>query len=302
MGHLTMAHGLRSNESTLDGYDGTPLFVRDWIPPHPGSAGGSIVLMHGLGEHSGRHAHVARFFTECGMAVRAYDHRGHGRSGGARGDVPDDEAILRDAKIVIDDFTHRLGGSSAPMLFGHSMGGLFAARFATGRLSPLKALLLSSPGLGLPLSAAQKILLKLMTKIAPGLGVNNGLPTKYLSHDPAVEAAYLKDPLVHSKISARLLNSMQAAVDFSQSHAGQLDIPVLLVFAGDDHLVDASGSERFAAGLAPGIGSVRRFDGFYHEIFNETGAAHVFEEVRRWLARLPAAMETAGSGAVPLAL
>jgi alpha-beta hydrolase superfamily lysophospholipase len=275
-------------ESTIKAQDGTPLFVADWMPETADTSTGGIVLMHGLGEHCGRYAHVARFFNERGLSVRTFDHRGHGRSGGARGDVPDNEAILRDAKIVIDDFAHRLGGGK-PMLFGHSMGGLFAARFATGRLSPVKALILSSPALGLPLSGFQQVLLKVLTSVAPGLGINNGLKTRYLSHDPAVEAAYVKDPLVHPKISARLLNSMRAAVDFAQSHAGELDVPVLLVFAGQDHLVDAGGSERFAARLAPGIGSVRRFDDFYHEIFNESGKAQVFDEVQRWLDRLPGA-------------
>jgi alpha-beta hydrolase superfamily lysophospholipase len=219
------------------------------------------------------------------LAVRAYDHRGHGRSGGPRGDVPGDETLLQDAKIVIDDFARLPGQSHPPLLLGHSMGGLFAARFATGRLSPLSGLILSSPALALPLSTAQKVLLKVLTAVAPGLGINNGLKTKYLSHDPAVPAAYNKDPLVHSKISARLLNSMRAAVDFSHSHAAALNIPTLLIFAGDDHLVDARGSEQFATRLAPVVGTVHRYQDFYHEIFNEVEAARVFADVQAWLAQ-----------------
>jgi alpha-beta hydrolase superfamily lysophospholipase len=82
--------------------------------------------MHGLGEHCGRYAHVARFFNEHGWSVRTYDHRGHGRSGGARGDVPDHEAVLRDAKIVVDDFAQRF--DAPPLLLGHSMGGLSPQR------------------------------------------------------------------------------------------------------------------------------------------------------------------------------
>ena len=278
-----------SRETILKAADGTPLFVTDWLIAPPEAAVGSIVLMHGLGEHSGRYGHVARFFNDCGLSVRAYDHRGHGRSGGARGDVPDDTAILQDAKIVIDDLTHRLARQDAapPLLFGHSMGGLFAARFATAHLSPLRGLILSSPALSIPISGVQKLLSNILASIAPGFSVPNGLQTKYLSHDPAVEAAHRTDPLVHPKISPRLLRSMLAAIDFAQKHAAALTIPTLLVVAGDDHLVDARGSDAFFKQLAPAIGTMIRYDDFYHEIFNEVESRRVFEDVRAWLTRLP---------------
>ena len=273
-------------ESNLKMADGTPLFVADWRPEPSQAVVGGVVLMHGLGEHGGRYPHVARFFNQRGLLVRTYDHRGHGRSGGARGDVPGQQTALQDAKIVIDDFARQLPErSGAPLLFGHSMGGLFAARFACGGLSPLQALILSSPALALPLSGVQKFLLKVLSAVAPGLGIYNGLKTQYLSHDPAVEMAYNKDPLVHPRISARLLNSMRAAVEFAQSHATALSIPTLLVYAGQDRLVDARGSEQFSAHFAPGVGTVHRYDDFYHEIFNEVNADRVFADVDTWLNR-----------------
>jgi alpha-beta hydrolase superfamily lysophospholipase len=140
--------------------DGIALFVRDWhlpssaLPPFSPQKPPGIVLMHGLSEHCGRYLHVARFFNELGFMVRTYDHRGHGKSGGAEGDVPDDEAILRDAHIVLSDFSRML--CAPPLLFGHSMGGLFAARFATARLAPISGLILSSPALALRLTPFQQ--------------------------------------------------------------------------------------------------------------------------------------------------
>src|SRR3989304_5501042 len=95
-------------EHSLSAADGTQLFVADWPIDSAAVAGEGIVLMHGLGEHCGRYAHVAQFFNDCGYSVRAYDHRGHGRSSGARGDVPDAETLLQDAKRVIDEFARSL--------------------------------------------------------------------------------------------------------------------------------------------------------------------------------------------------
>lgn len=266
--------------------DGTALHVVD-SPARvaPGADKCGVVLMHGLGEHCGRHAHVARFFNDNGWSVRRYDHRGHGRSGGPRGDMPDGAAILRDAKMVIDDFARQF--DTPPLLVGHSMGGLWAARFATGHLSPLCGLILSSPALAIPLSGPQKLLLKALGAIAPGLAVPSGLQTRYLSHDPAVETAFKKDPLTHGKIAPRLLNGMLDAVSYAQQHASILAIPTLMVVAGDDRLVDASGSDAFFAQLKPGIGTMHRYADYYHEVFNEVGAARVFDDIRNWLDAQP---------------
>ena len=269
----------RPRELLLSAADGTPLHVADW--PLGSAAGEGIVLMHGLGEHCGRYAHVARFFNDCGYSVRTYDHRGHGRSGGARGDVPDADALLRDAHIAIDDFAQNL--ATPPLLLGHSMGGLFAAYYATRAISPLGGLILSSPALGISLSGAQKLLLQILRALAPGLGIPNGLDSKYLSHRQEVVDAYDSDPLVHPKISARLLRAMLTAIENSQAQASTLGIKTLLVVAGDDHLVDASGSDAFHTKLAPGVGTMHRYPGYYHELFNETEAGRVFDDVRAWL-------------------
>jgi alpha-beta hydrolase superfamily lysophospholipase len=259
---------------------GTLLHVSDFVLPAAENRG-CIVLMHGLGEHSGRYRHLAHFFNELGLSVRCYDHRGHGRSGGERGDVINGDPMLQDAQIVIEHFGARF--SSRPFLFGHSMGGLFAARFALAGETPLRGLILSSPALAVRLSPLQRRLLQLMLALAPRLGVPNGLQPRYLSHDPAVVAAYQADPLVHGKISARLLRSMLGSIEFCQQHAATLTLPLLLQIAGEDHLVDAEGSRRFFAQLPAGRFTFKTYDGFYHEIFNEVDAALPLADLRTWL-------------------
>lgn len=262
--------------------DGTLLHVTDYLLP-AAQARGSVVLMHGLGEHSGRYRHVARFFNDCGLSARSYDHRGHGRSGGDRGDVINGDPMVQDAEIIIDDFSAQF--EQAPFLFGHSMGGLFAARFALAGLSPLRGLILSSPALAVSLSAFQVKMLKVMQVLAPAFGVPNGLSPSFISHDPSVVAAYKVDPLVHRRISARLLRSMLSSIDYCQAHAGSLTIPALLLVAGDDHLVDVEGSKRFFAQLPAGLGEMHVYDGMYHEVFNEVDAQRPFGDLQAWIER-----------------
>jgi alpha-beta hydrolase superfamily lysophospholipase len=265
--------------------DGTMLYVTDYLLP-ASQARGSVVLMHGLGEHSGRYRQLAGFFNECGLSVRCYDHRGHGRSQGARGDVINGDPILQDAQIILDDFSARF--PEPPFLFGHSMGGLFAARLALARLAPLRGLILSSPALRLDLAPWQARMLKVLHAIAPSLGLPNGLSASFLSHDPKVVAAYKADPLVHRKISARLLRSMLSSIDYCQAHAGSLEIPALLLVAGDDRLVNAEGSRRFFSRLPAGLAQMHVYDGMYHEIFNETDPERPLADLKAWLEQVAA--------------
>lgn len=270
--------------STRNAADGTALNVLDW-PLAKGNPHG-VVIFHGLGEHALRHARLARFFLEHGYAVRAFDWRGHGASGGPRGDVPHPTVMMEDAKPLIDEFTDHLG--APPLLFGHSMGGLFAARFACEKRSPLRGLMLSSPALSIPLSGLQHALLRALRRLAPGWGAPNGLQSRYLSHDPAIVAAYRRDPLVHGVISARLLDAMLDAIAICQEQASSLMLPVLLQVAGADRIVDARGSKRFFQQLAADIGTWHCYEDAYHEIFNEDMFRHAraLGDAQMWLKHL----------------
>jgi alpha-beta hydrolase superfamily lysophospholipase len=272
---------MQSQEHELKASDGTKIFVTDWRPEAGEPIRGGIVIMHGLGEHCGRYPHVARFLNDCGLTVRAYDHRGHGRSGGARGDVPNNDTLLQDAKVVVDDFAQQIG--STPYLLGHSMGGLMAARFAVENQSPLRGLIISSPALTVTLTTPQKILFNILKTIAPNVAIPNGLEQRFLSHDLSVVDAYAKDPLVHGKITAHLLDCMLVSIAIAHTKAASLTLPTLMVVAGDDHIVDASGSQTFFNLLPASVGTMHMYPQLYHEIFNEIDPKPVFDDIRNWL-------------------
>ena len=177
------------------------------------------------------------------------------------------------------------------ILLGHSLGGLVAGRFVSLQLRPVDALVMSSPALDPGLSAFQKVLVATLPAIAPNLRVNNGLDPRFLSHDPAVVAAYRADPLVHPKISARLARFIATAGPATVAAAAHWQVPTLLLYAGDDHLVNPAGSRAFAAvarasaQVQPGILSAQVFESLYHEIFNEApnAAAPVLAALKTWL-------------------
>ncbi len=268
--------------------DGTATFVREWAVPEGVARRGSLLLVHGLGEHSGRYGHVAERLTALGLEVGGYDLRGHGRSEGARGSIPHADALLDDLRFVFDDLERRgraAGDDAAPMLLGHSLGGTIAARATSGGWVAPRALVLSSPALALHVTRARGAVLKLARRAIPDRQLPNELPVAKLSHEPAEVEAYRTDALVHDRITPRMYGFLADAGAAVRRDAARLEAPTLLLVAGDDALVDARGSRELAAGLAPAIGTLHLYDGLYHEIFNERepDRTRVLGDLTAWL-------------------
>ena len=270
--------------------DGTATFVRDWAVPAGVPRRGSLVIVHGLGEHSGRYVHVAEALRALGLEVRGYDLRGHGRSGGPRGSIPYADAYLDDLRLVFDDLDRSgraAGDEAAPLLLGHSLGGAIAARATSaGRVRP-RALILSSPALALHVGRARGALLGLARRLIPDSPLPNSLPVEKLSHEPAVVAAYRADELVHDRITPRVYGFLADAGAAARRDGSRLDVPTLLLVAGDDAIVDASGSRELAARLAPGVGTIHVYDELFHETMNERepDRARVLGDLAAWIER-----------------
>jgi alpha-beta hydrolase superfamily lysophospholipase len=274
-------------ETTLTSDDGIRLHVREW--PHEVPRG-TVFLVHGLGEHIGRYEHVARHLNAWGWRVVGHDHRGHGRSDGPRGRIPAPDALQRDLAHVIDAMRTPRGGPR--LLLGHSLGGLVAARFVAEGLQAepqtwsrhVDALVLSSPALDPGMNGAQKALLAILGPLAPDLGVANGLKPAWISRDPAVVAAYVADPLVHDRVTPRLVRFVVDGGEFVRTLAPRWAVPTLLMWAGSDRCVAPRGSAAFAAAAPKDRVTAREFAPLFHEIFNEPEQAEVFDCLRAWLA------------------
>lgn len=272
-----------SSLSTFIAGDGTNLIVQEWPLPSNVARRGAVIIVHGLGEHAGRYNHVAAKLNEWGFSVRGHDQCGHGESEGLRGSLPTDSRLLDDLADMVDSTRAQLPQGMPLFLLGHSMGGLVVARFVSLNMRKVDGVILSSPALDAGMNAFQKFLVAVLPKIAPNLRVGNGLDPQYISHDPAVVIDYKADPLVHDRISARLARFIATAGPATLVHAPFWSVPTLLMYAGDDHLLNADGSRTFAAKAPKDIVTSVCFDAMYHEIFNEYDARPVFAQLKQWL-------------------
>lgn len=280
-----MTHPADFALTTFTASDGENLAAYRWPLAEGRPWRGTVLLVHGLGEHAGRYHHVAQRLNDWGFAVRAYDHYGHGRSAGPRGGLNHDMRLLDDLADMVESARAHTPKGLPLVLLGHSMGGLVAARFVAMRLGTVDALVLSSPALDPGLNAVQKLLLASLPRLAPNLRVGNGLDARYISHDPAVVAAYQNDPLCHDRISARLARFIADGGPATVARAAHWRVPTLLMWAGADRLVNPAGSRAFAAAAPDSVVQSRCFEGLYHELFNEQDAAPVFDVLQRWLDR-----------------
>lgn len=279
-----------SSSSFTSSHDQFSIFRQTWMPQEEPKR--VIVIQHGFGEHSGRYGNVLDAFVGTGTAFFALDSRGHGRTGGKRGHVDQFQMYVDDLADLIA-LSRQETGHAKVVLLGHSLGGVIAAQYAlqATHQESLQGLVLSSPGLMIKMDLA-KTLKKAMgmplARFFPEVTVDAGLELKFLSHDPAVIAAYQADPLVHGKISFQMASNLFNVGEAIFAKAHQLRIPVYVFHGVDDGIVDANGSKILFEKIESNHKELHLFPGLYHETMNEASPhkEEVLARLKDWVLAL----------------
>jgi acylglycerol lipase len=278
---------MKTFESAWEGRDGTKFSMKGW-EPESGAPKAAIAFIHGLGEHTGRYAHVGNALTGSGYALIGFDLRGHGKSGGARGHFPSLEAVLQDIRQFLQQLT-RLHPETPQFLYGHSLGGILVLSYVLQFSAGLKGVIATGAGLRTPLEE-QKVkiaMVNLLGSILPGLTLPSGLDANTISRDPDVVKKYVTDPLVHDRASLGFGKAALDAIKLCFSRASRFPLPLLIMHGTDDKLTYPNGSEDFARLAREGGADVtlKLWDGLYHEIHNEPEQTEVFRTMIDWLDR-----------------
>lgn len=270
----------RPEFGTAAAADGVSLFVRHWPAEAPRAV---LLVVHGLGEHGGRYAALARDLVGRGISVSAMDLRGHGRSGGPRAYARRFEVLVDDVERVRRQVAARSAGLPL-FLLGHSLGGLICIRHLQAHPQAFRGAVLSAPLLGVAVKAARwKVAASgVLSKVVPWLPISNEIRPEELSSDPAYVRSYREDPLVHSKITPRLYTELMAHVGRAVEDAGRLPRPLFFIAPTADTVVDARAVRRFVEGLSGDV-TYRRYEGFRHESLNERERERVVADVAEWM-------------------
>ncbi|HEC36098.1 MAG TPA: alpha/beta hydrolase [Anaerolineae bacterium] len=274
---------MEHNEETFQGAGGLELYCQCWRPE--GEPRAVLAIVHGFGEHSGRYMNVVNHLLGRGYAVHGFDHRGHGRSPGQRGYINEWSEFRDDVAAFL-----RMVGEHEPgrpiFLMGHSLGGLIVLEYALHHPEGLKGVIASGPVLAeVGIAPFLMTLSRILSRIWPRLSLDTGLDATAISRDPDVVKAYREDPLVHSKGTPRLGTEMTAAIKWTQTHAADFRLPLLILHGGADRLAPAEGSHIFFKNVTFADKERHEYEGGYHEPHNDTNRDQVLADLERWLER-----------------
>lgn len=234
---------------------------------------GWTIIVHGLGEHSGRYGHLIKMLNDEGIAVYVFDWPGHGKSDGRRG-----HAKVSDGLDIIDEISDELG--EKPIIFGHSLGGLTVLRYAETRPNKIKGVVASAPALAnrKGISKFSVGLAKFLGIILPPVTINNTIDRHTLSRNEKTVKNYIEDPLVHDRISLALARDLFVNIKRVNEEAGKITKPLLILNGTEDVLSPVEGARDFMKELKAGDKALREFEGAYHEIFEDPEWADEFHK------------------------
>ncbi len=282
------------------------MFYQCWTPISKGEKAGvpaaraTLVLTHGMGEHSESYVKSADSLAHLGWNICAWDLRGHGRSGGKRGHVDH----FTDYSDDLSQFLLHLqknGHLNQPFaLLGHSMGGLITLKYLLDEMRggasddpKPQACVLSSPLLDVALKVpvVKEYAAKILNHIWPSLTLGNEIQYTDLTRDPEWLKTYEKDPLRHDKISPALYEGMTVTMKDVRSHADKITLPLGIFAAGHDKIVSLPATRLLFEKLGSAHKELVIYDESYHEIFNDLDRESVFRDVTAFLNSVPS-MET----------
>ena len=272
---------MRHIESHFTTPDGANIYTQAWLPD--GAPQTIILIVHGLGDHSGRYGNYVEFFVPRGYALYSFDARGHGRSSGERGFIDRFDQYVEDIDRRAAEA--RSEWPAAPLfILGHSLGSLMALSYARWHPERLTGLIVTGTALqdALELPAWKRNLATVLSCVTPSLKMNNGVPLSGLSHDPAVAAAFKADPLTHTWGTPRLAAEAEVVRAQVRQSAATWRVPTLMLHGGADPICLAEGARQFAAETPPGLVEYYEYPGLYHEIHNEPEREQVFRDIEAW--------------------
>jgi len=272
---------MQNSEGKFTGAKSMELYYQKW-KPH-GETRAVIALIHGFGEHCGRYPNVVKHFVPRGYAVYGFDHRGHGKSPGKRGHINEWSEFRDDVRAFVQ-LIEKQEPHKPIFMLGHSLGGLIALEYVLRHPEGLQGIIASGPLLLQPgLSPVVIATAKVLSRVAPSVSIKTGLDASSISRDPAVVQAYQDDPLVHGFGTPRLSTEITATQNWTNAHAADLKLPLLLIVGSEDKLVPPEAGRKFFDAVTFADKQKLDYQGAYHETHNDIIAPQVMADMERWL-------------------
>jgi alpha-beta hydrolase superfamily lysophospholipase len=283
---------ITSQDTSLASSDGvSQIFIR-----HYGSLKPKVhfLLVHGALEHSGRHLDLIHFMLKNfgpDAALTAWDHVGHGRSGGIRAYVPQFKVYVDDMNLVAEHIQALHSPVTKTIILAHSLGGLISLTrvldTSYGWNYPLHGMIFSSPCIRpkMMLGASAEVLLQKLDQMSGKLHLPLIYTGKDLTRDPERANDFDSDNLIPNFITVKMAREIVEASHRIRGLSYYLNVPNLFLVSGQDKVVDPESTTLFAHGIDKRLSQTVQYPEHYHELWNEVDRFEIFETMKKWIVK-----------------
>jgi alpha-beta hydrolase superfamily lysophospholipase len=274
----------RHEEGFLNSADHLRLYWQRYTPPAPRA---TVAVLHGAGDHSGRYPGITSALVRAGFQVALVDFRGHGQSDGRRWHVDAFSDYLSDLDAFVAKLS--LDGVAGDQLFAlaHSQGALIAALWGLTRGRHVSGFVLTSPWFKLAVRPPlpKLLLATVVGKVVPWLPVSVGLRMEDLTSDPDHQRWTEQDPLYGRVSTPRWFSEASRAQREVMRRAAEWRQPLLVLAGGADRVADTATARAFVEQAHSEDKRLLVYDGFRHEILNESAREAPTGEAVAWLSQ-----------------
>lgn len=272
---------MQYSESVVTAADGTKLFARVCRPATE-NRNSTVLLVHGACEHGERYQHVCELLTERGWNCIVADLRGHGQSQGVPMHVRRFEEYVDDINSLQRHFGLE---RDRTVLLGHSMGGLISIRYCQLFPKAVRSLVLISPLLRLAVRVPRLTVAmgKVLSHVAPRTRFRSRVDPRDTTRNEEAVLRRLEDPLVQRSVTAGWYFATQRALAEAWRDAPSLNLPLLLLQAGEDRIVCPQAPAEWLTRVSSGDATCRMLPGSLHELLNEPEWQETVDSIAGWM-------------------
>jgi alpha-beta hydrolase superfamily lysophospholipase len=258
-----------------------------------------VIFLHGITSHGGWYGQVASYLASTGFDVHLLDRRGSGLNAQQPGDVDDWRTWIDDVALYLDNSLTNDATRSQPrrlptVLCGISWGGKLASVVARRHAAFVDALALICPGIYspfLPNWAKRAALSARAPKRLQQRRVRIPLRRPELfTNTPQWQEFIEQDPLALRKVTWRFAQHDSHLTRCAQQAAPFLHLPVLMMLAGQDRIVDNNRTRRFFGRVPSRLKSFLEYGDAAHTLEFERDPSTYFADLADWLARTAVAI------------
>ncbi len=258
------------------------IFYRFW---HVG-APATLLIMHGLGAHSGWFIDMGNSLAASGVNVYVMDHQGFGRSGGVRGHAKNWRDYLTDINAMVDVIQRDLPGTRAFVL-GHSMGGVFAIQYAAAHQDRLSGMIILNPWIDDKTKVALPTVLNILAGGVVGSSKVVHLPdsgaTQGMTTNPEADRLLRADPYWVRERTKGFYWQITRMRNKTLALAGKITCPTLFLQADNDLAVVPTATRKAFDRIPSTDKTYRTYPGYDHDSEFQPDRSAMDADIAGWI-------------------